>query len=88
MSRYAKAITAVLTALGTWGATAGADGTYSQIELWGLCGVLVTGFAVFQIPNGSSDTDGAGELRMILLVAAAIIVGLFLYFQVLVPHCS
>lgn len=51
MSRYAKSIAALLTALGTWGATAGSDGDYSQIELWGLCGVAVTALAVFQIPN-------------------------------------
>lgn len=51
MSRYAKSIAALLTALGTWGATAGADGNYDQLEMWGLCGVLVTGLAVFQIPN-------------------------------------
>lgn len=50
MSRYRKCIVAVLTALGTWGATAAPDG-YDQAELWGLCAVLVAGFAVFQVPN-------------------------------------
>lgn len=51
MSRYAKSIIAFLGALGTWGATAAADGNYDQIELWALCGVLATAVAVFQIPN-------------------------------------
>lgn len=51
MSRYAKAIAALLTALGTWGATAGADGRYDGVELWALTGVLVTALAVFAIPN-------------------------------------
>jgi hypothetical protein len=51
MSRYVKAITALLTALGTWGYTAAADNGYSQQELWGLCGVLVVGLGVYAYPN-------------------------------------
>lgn len=51
MSRYIKAIMAFLGLLGTWGGTAGADGTYSQVELWGLCGVIVASYAVYQFPN-------------------------------------
>lgn len=51
MSRYIKSISAFLGLIGTWGATAGADGHYDQIELWGLTGVLVGTLAVFQLPN-------------------------------------
>lgn len=51
MAQYAKSIAALLTALGTWGATAAADGRYDQLELWSLTGVLVTALAVFAIPN-------------------------------------
>ena len=48
---YAKAIAAFLTALGTWGYTAGADEVYSDQELWGLCGVAVVGLSVWAVPN-------------------------------------
>lgn len=47
----AKSIVAFLTALGTWGATAAADGQYTQEELWGLCGVVVVGLATWAVPN-------------------------------------
>lgn len=47
----AKALVATITALGTWGATAAADGTYDQVELWGLCGVAVVGLGVWIVPN-------------------------------------
>lgn len=57
MSRYAKAIVAFFTALGTWGATAFADGAVDGAEWFGLCGVAVATFGVFQIPN----TPPAGE---------------------------
>lgn len=51
MSRYAKALAAIIGALSTWGTTAAADGHYSQVEMWGLCGVALAGLAVYQIPN-------------------------------------
>lgn len=51
MTRYAKALAALLTALGTWGATAGADGTYDQTELWGLALVAAAALAVYAVPN-------------------------------------
>lgn len=46
-----KAIAATLTALGTWGVTAAADGSYDQVELWGLCGVAVVGLSTFYAPR-------------------------------------
>lgn len=51
MSYYSKAIVAFFTALGTWGATAFADGTLNAVEAFGLCGVVVATAAVFQIEN-------------------------------------
>lgn len=54
MRQYVKAIIAFFTLLGTWGATAGADGNYDQIELWGLTGVVVGTFSVFQFPNAEA----------------------------------
>ena len=50
-SPYAKCIAAFLTALGTWGYTAGADEVYSDQELWGLCGVAVVGLSTWAVPN-------------------------------------
>jgi steroid 5-alpha reductase family enzyme len=57
MSTYAKAIIATLTAIATWGVTAGADGNYSQVELWGLLGVVAAAVAVYAVPNKPSPTD-------------------------------
>ena len=48
---YSKAIAAFFTALGTWGATAFADGHVDSVELFGLCGVVVTTLSVFQVEN-------------------------------------
>lgn len=55
MSAYAKAIAAFLGSLATWGVSAGADGNYSQVELWGLAGVVATVLATYAIPNKPSD---------------------------------
>ena len=77
MTRYAKSIIAFLTALGTWGVTAAPDG-YSQIELWGLLGVLVAAAAVFQVPNTppvgepadpNISERGAVENMVVLIIA-------------------
>lgn len=54
----AKALIAFLTALGTWGATASADGIQAQ-EWWGLCGVFIAGLAVWATTNAPS----AGQLE-------------------------
>ena len=51
LKENAKALIAFLTALGTWGATASADGIYEQQELWSLCGVAVTALGVWVVPN-------------------------------------
>lgn len=58
MTRYAKAIIAFFTSLGAWGATAGLDGVYDQVELWGLTGPLVVTLGVYFFPN----TPPSGKL--------------------------
>lgn len=56
MSRYAKALAALLGAIGTWGATAAQDGI-SSVEWFGLVTALGTALAVYGVPN----TPPAGE---------------------------
>lgn len=51
MNRYAKAVVALFTALGTWGTTALADGNITGPEWFGLCGVAAAAAAVYTIPN-------------------------------------
>ena len=53
----AKAGVAGLTALGTWGATAMADGHVDGVEAFGLCGVAVVVLSVWATPNEPAD-DG------------------------------
>lgn len=55
-TRYAKAVTAFFTALGTWGyAVMAADpngvSSITGAEWFGLCGVVVTTAAVWGVPN-------------------------------------
>jgi hypothetical protein len=59
-SQITKALVALFTALGTWGATAAPDG-YTQEELWGLCGVAVAFVTVFAFPN---TPDGEPDPRV------------------------
>jgi len=51
MSQIAKAVVAFFTALGTWGATALADGHLDPVEWFGLCGVIVVTAGVWAVPN-------------------------------------
>lgn len=51
MNKYAKAIMAFFTSLGTWGATAFADNGLTAVEAFGLCGVIVVTVGVFAVPN-------------------------------------
>lgn len=51
MGSIAKAIAAFFTTLGTWGATALADGRVSGPEWFGLCGVVVATAAVWEVTN-------------------------------------
>lgn len=58
MTRYFKAIVALLGALATWGITAAEDNTYTQVELWGALLAVVTAVGVYVAPNDAP----AGEL--------------------------
>lgn len=74
---YAKALAALLGGIATWGVTASEDGI-SAPEWFGLVGVIGTAVAVFAIPNTVDDPEavedeGAGELRLILCIAAGIL---------------
>lgn len=51
MSRYVKALLSALGAVATWGITAGADEGYTDVELYGLLGAVVTSLAVYAFPN-------------------------------------
>ena len=51
----AKAIIAFFGTLGTWGATALADGGLDPVEWFGLCGVVVATAAVWAIPNSGTE---------------------------------
>jgi hypothetical protein len=75
MSRYAKAVVACLSAAATWGITAGADGTYSQVELWGGLGALAAVLLTYVTPNDPPKGEPAdpnvserGESAVVLVV--------------------
>lgn len=60
MSRYIKALAALLGAISTWGVTAAPDGVDS-VEWFGLLGVLGTGLLVLgSPPNAESAEDFEG----------------------------
>lgn len=83
MSRYAKAIAALLGAIATWGVTAASDSRYDQAELWGLLGVIATAALAFQVPNDPPVGEAADPhmsergvtvLEVTFLVVAACVV--------------
>lgn len=51
LSRYAKTVAAVVGTIATWGATASADGTITQVEWWGLLAALAAVVGVYGVPN-------------------------------------
>ena len=51
----AKAIIAFFGSLGTWGATALADGNLDAVEWFGLCGVIVATALVWSVPNSGAE---------------------------------
>lgn len=95
MTRYAKTIAAILGAISTWGITAGADGGYDQVEMYGLLGAIATVLAVYGVPNNppadqpadpNVSEQGASLLDVVLALAAvALVVWLLLAFGVLNP---
>src|SRR5207244_3932537 len=82
MSRYAKFIAALLGSVATWGVTAGADNGYTQVELWGLLGVVAAALATLSIPTDPpkgepADPDvserGYGLIELVVGVLLVII---------------
>lgn len=65
MTRYIKTISAVLGGVSTWGITAAADNAITNVELFGLLGVLSTALAVYAFPNtppeGEPSDPGISE---------------------------
>lgn len=57
MTKYAKAVVALLGALATWGITAAEDGVYTQVELWGALAAVTTAVGVYVVRN----KDDGGE---------------------------
>lgn len=53
---YAKAIVAAVSAVATWGVTAGSDGSFTTVEWFGLLGAVVTAVGVFATPNSTTST--------------------------------
>ena len=76
IARNRKGIVALLGGLATWGVAAGADGTYSQVELWGLLAVAATVFGVWGVTNAPPEPPEAGgaDLGTVLIAAAVTIV--------------
>ena len=61
MTKYTKAVVALLGALATWGVTAAEDGLYTQVELWGALLALATAAGVYAFPNREGDDPEAGQ---------------------------
>lgn len=57
MTTIAKALTALLTGIGIWAATALSDGQVSPVEWFGLTAPLVSALAVWAVPNTPTATD-------------------------------
>jgi hypothetical protein len=81
IARYRKAIAAFLGSTATWGIAAGADGHYTQVELWGLLGIVAATAGVGWVSNARAKPKdrGAGELGTILICAAVAIVVVAIY---------
>lgn len=77
MSRYIKAIIALLGGVSAWGITAVSDGSsISAAELFGLLGVLATSLGVYAFPNQEETFDEAGVtlVELCVLVIAVVFV--------------
>lgn len=84
MTRYAKAIVALILALATWGITAAEDGTYTQVELWGALLALATAAGVYFVPNrppvgehsdpNMSEQGHVDLVTVLAMIAVAILV--------------
>jgi len=87
LARYRKSVAALLGSVATWGLTAGADGTYDQVELWGLLAALAAVFAVWGTPNdvpaGAPRDPGMSERGESGVIVAVGIVGIVLILLLL-----
>jgi hypothetical protein len=55
VSPYKKAIIALLGGVGSWGVTASSDATISQVEWFGLLGVVATALGVAWFANAPTE---------------------------------
>lgn len=83
MTRYVKTIVAVLGGVSAWGITASADNAITQVELYGLLGVIATALGVYAFPNSPpagepADPEiserGMSEIGLVLLTVIVVIV--------------
>ena len=84
MTRYAKALIALLGAVATWGLTAAEDDRYTQVELWGALLAGVTALGVYAWPNKPpagkhrradvSEQSGHGDVGLLIFALLAIVV--------------
>lgn len=76
MTRYVKAIIALLGGISAWGITAVSDGTsISAAEMFGLLGVFATSLGVYAFPNQEDPLDEAGhaDITTVCLVVIAVV---------------
>lgn len=84
MSRYAKAIAALCSLIGTWGMTAALDDGITAVELFGLLAAIGGSAAVWSIPNdplaGEPADPGVSERGAsdLAIVLGALIIGIAL----------
>lgn len=53
----AKAIIAILGGVSSWGMTAAVDDAITQVELFGLLGVIATALGVYFYPNAPAPDE-------------------------------
>lgn len=56
MTRFRKALAALIGGIPSWGVVAQVDGI-DQVELWGLAGVIATALLVWVVPNDAPDDE-------------------------------
>ncbi len=87
MTRYGKAVIALIGSLATWGTVASEDGVYTQTELWGALLALATAAGVYQWDNGQPVEDGeAGHSDSLTLIVVAVLLLVILLALGIVPR--